>query len=42
MLPAAGVTVLIPHVPTLMTDFFASERAGRALRCEEYSQVGAA
>ncbi|GAB4814357.1 hypothetical protein N2152v2_001403 [Parachlorella kessleri] len=31
-----GVTLLVPFVPTLMTNYFASNRAGRALHCEDY------
>lgn len=33
----AGATLLVPFVPTLMTNYFASERAGRSLHCEEVS-----
>lgn len=30
----AGVTLLIPHVPGIMTDYFAGRRAGHNLHCE--------
>lgn len=34
--PPAGITLLIPHVPGIMTDYFAGRRAGRPgdLHCE--------
>jgi hypothetical protein len=32
----AGITLLIPFVPTLMTDYFASRRAGRELHCDQF------
>lgn len=32
---AAGLTLLIPHVPGIMNDYFAQRRAGHTLRCDE-------
>jgi hypothetical protein len=30
----AGITLLVPHVPGIMADYFAGRRAGHELRCE--------
>ena len=33
----SGFCVIIPFIPNLVTDFFASQDAGSRIRCEDYS-----
>ena len=30
----AGLTLLVPHIPGIMTDYFAERRAGHTLHCD--------
>eukprot|EP00887_Chlorella_sp_A99_P004926 scaffold4.g4926.t1 len=38
LLAVVGGTVLVPFVPSMMTDFFASRRAGQPMHCEGYAK----